>query len=216
MADAWVGEVGGPFAPAARDALEAQGSSALAAVAQRWDLLAEDDRVWLLEWAARQDAGEASRLIGRVLEGGPEALIPIALRAAAGLPDGSVDSGLLGRWAQHEDAEIRAAAVEAGAAADPEFLLRDPGSAPELAAAAIRRLAEQRGAAAAEAIAARLGDERQEVRTAAREAIVGLGPNAIEPLRPLVKSGDAEIRAGAVRALLDLGDDEWLERELLS
>jgi hypothetical protein len=37
----------------------------------------------------------------------------------------------------------------------------------------------------------------------------------VEPLRGLVTAPEPEARAAAVRALLDLGDDDWLREELL-
>jgi HEAT repeat protein len=53
------------------------------------------------------------------------------------------------------------------------------------------------------------------VRAAARGALVALGPGAIDELRPLARSSSPAVRAAAVSALLDLGDDEWLAAELL-
>jgi len=212
---AWVHELAGPFGAAARDRLREQGAPAAGALAEHWDELSDDDRAWLIGWAAEAAPAEAAALIARALDTGPDPLALAALRAASALPDGSIDPGILGRWAQHDEAEIRAAAIAAGAAADAELLLGDENADPELIAAAIHRLAEREGTAAIEAIAGSLESDSLEVRAAAREEIVAMGGDAIEPLRPLVRSPDPGVRAGAVRALLDLGDDEWLERELL-
>ena len=82
--------------------------------------------------------------------------------------------------------------------ADPRRRLLHPGGAP--AFGGVRRLARQYVRAVA---------GRQE------HARPALGAAAVEPLRPLVRSSSPETRAAAVRALLDLGDDEWLASELL-
>jgi hypothetical protein len=66
-----------------------------------------------------------------------------------------------------------------------------------------------------EQLAERLSDESPEVRAEARERIVAIGPEAVATLRPLVRSEEPEVRAAAVRALLDLGDDDWLADALL-
>jgi len=78
--------------------------------------------------------------------------------------------------------------------------------------AAAAAVAEAVEAGDIEAVSALLGGEGA---AAARDALVTLGKRAIGPLRAIALDGVPEVRAGAVRALLDLGDDEWLAAALL-
>ena len=212
--DAWVDELGGPFGTQARGRLQQLGPDAVRALAERWERLGEEDRGWLLRWATEEIGSEAVPLVAIALEG-PEDLARVALDCAAALPAGAVDSEVLSRWVDHPDPGMRAAAIAGGAEADVESLLTE-SSEPEVVVAAIERLAagEEAGRLAA-LLAAQLASESTEVRAAARGALVGLGPGAIDELRPLARSSSPAVRAAAVSALLDLGDDEWLAAELL-
>jgi HEAT repeat protein len=79
----------------------------------------------------------------------------------------------------------------------------------------VSRAARDPQAASAADLAARLASDSWEVRSAARDALAALGQGAVEQVRPLVGDPRPEVRAAAARTLLDLGDDEWLQRELL-
>ena len=48
-----------------------------------------------------------------------------------------------------------------------------------------------------------------------RETLMGHGSAGIDPLRSLVETGSQRARVEATAALLGLGDDDWLRRELL-
>jgi hypothetical protein len=65
--EAYLGELAGPYAAAARRCAEAHGASALAAFADVFGRLRSDDRRWLLGWAARVRSLPALNLIDRVL-----------------------------------------------------------------------------------------------------------------------------------------------------
>ncbi|MGH2955804.1 MAG: hypothetical protein ACRDL6_02270 [Solirubrobacterales bacterium] len=213
----WLSELDGPFGEQARDLLELQGPDAVRVVAAHWADLAGDDRGWLLEWAGEAVPGDpvTAELVRRGLQPEDDDVALAALECAAMLPDGALEPDELAPWADHERPELRAAAITAGAPADLESLLSGGETEPEVLVAVLGRLATGRSAEAAEAVAAQLGSESVEVRNTARDAMVSLGAEAIARLRPLVHSDSPEVRAGAVRALLDLGDDEWLAGELL-
>jgi hypothetical protein len=212
--DAWVDELGGPFGAQARGRLQQLGPDAARALAERWERLDEEDRGWLLRWATEEIGSEAAPLVAIALEG-PDDLARVALDCAAALPGGAVDSELLSRWIEHPDPGMRAAAIAAGAEADLESLLTE-ASEPEVVVAAIERLAAGGDTdRLAAPLAAQLASDSTEVRAAARGALVALGPGAIDELRPLARSSSPAVRAAAVSALLDLGDDEWLAAELL-
>jgi hypothetical protein len=211
VADAWVDELSGPFADEARTRIEGQGAAAVEAIGQRWERLGNEERAWLVGWSSEAAPSEAAELIRLGLQGSDQ-LVLTALRSAGGLPPGTLSPAELGAWSEHPDAAIRSAAIAAGAEVDASALLTDPD--PLVAAAAIERLVGSPDADAG-AIAAQLSSEHAEVRGAARDALVAIGLDALEALRPLVRSNSPEVRAAAVSALLDLGDDDWLASELL-
>lgn len=213
----WLDELTGPFGDQARDQLELQGPSALRVVAGHWPDLGQEDRRWLLEWASEAVPGEpeAAELVRRGLQSGDDEVALTALECAVVLPDGALESDDLAPWVDHERLELRAAAIAAGAPADLRSLLSERETEPEMVVAALGRAGAAGGEGAAEAIAPHLGSDSLEVRNGARDAMVSLGEVAIDRLRRLVHSDSPEARAGAVRALLDLEDDDWLAAELL-
>lgn len=207
-AAAWARELAGPFGELARDALERAGADHLRAVAGDFGGLDPADAAWLL---GRADADLAAELADRAAGSDDPELQLAALRAAPA----AVAPERLAELAGGGAVEVRAAAVAAGAPVDLERLLGGGEREPEVLAAAVTRYAREQGAGAAEALAALMGGEDWRVRAAARDGAVAAGDSALEPLRALVRHDREEVRAGAVRALLDLGDDEWLEREVL-
>jgi hypothetical protein len=215
--EAWLAELGGPFAAGARDRLQRQGLDVLHDLALHWERLDDEGRAWLVEWASDTAAEEpvAAALATRALSQGSERIALAGLAAAAVLPEGAVGPEALQRWAGHERAEVRGAAIAAGAPVDLDALLDAEDAAPEEMVAALPRIAARGGRSAAELVVPYLRSDSTEVRSAARDAAVGIGSDAIEPLRALVGDPSAETRAAAVRALLDLGDDDWLASELL-
>jgi hypothetical protein len=213
----WLKELSGPFGEQARDRLELQGPDAALSLSERWEELAGEDRSWLLEWATEAIPGEPlpAGLALRALESADEDVALTALECAAQLPNGAIEPSALAGWLDHDRADLRAAAIAAGAPADLASLLSDGEAEPEVLVATLGRVGARRGAGAADAIAPHLESASLEVRNAARVEMVSLGAPAIERLRPLVHSDSPETRAAAVRALLDLGDDDWLAEELL-
>jgi hypothetical protein len=115
-----------------------------------------------------------------------------------------VDRAWLAGWAAGESPALAAQLGEQ----------LEPGAGEPDAAAALRRdLAA--GEAEPATVVTHLRSDSEAVRSAARDALVALGEPSVEVLRPLVADPGEEVRAAAVRALLDLGDDEWLAAELL-
>jgi HEAT repeat protein len=109
-----------------------------------------------------------------------------------------------------DDANVRAAAVEALANRDGEAvadailaLLDDPVWFVRVHAA--RAAGHVVGAGAARAIADLLGDERWWVRTAAKDALRGIGRAAIPALAAMLTSEDRFARNGAAEVLQDVG-----------
>ncbi len=215
-ADAWSRELDGPAAEQARERLGGQGAAAINLLASRWGRLGPETRAWLVAWAAEEapDADLTAGLVDIALGDEAEEVALAALEAGQRLsraPSGQ----RLARWAEHPEPEVRAIAVAAGASVDLDAIVGAGTEPPEVLAAAIERLREARGEEAAGAIARHLESDSHEVRSAARDELVAIGQPAIEWLRPYVHSSAPETRATAVRALLDLGDDDWLAQELL-
>ncbi len=140
--------------------------------------------------------------------------------AASILGSGATDPSLLSDivvLTGDRDASVRKVAVEALALlTDPRIpevvlaLLVDP--APFVRSAAIRALAlaaralpEEAQAGVVRAIAARLADDFWEVRNAAKEALVGLGPPVWTAVAQQLDSTDAFARNGAAEVLQNIG-----------
>lgn len=74
--------------------------------------------------------------------------------------------------------------------------------------AAIEALVAERGAAAIPLLVEMLGNESWMLRQAAAEALASLGPQALDPLLPLARSGVWYSRAGAAHVLGAVGGAE--------
>jgi len=117
------------------------------------------------------------------------------------------------------DPNVRAAAVETlgsrsgpGVAEATFALLEDPTWFVRVHAA--RSAGHVLGAAAAPALTRLLADSRWWVRTAAKDALRGIGPEAVPSLLPVLSDPDAFARNGAAEILQDIGfvDELALER----
>lgn len=108
------------------------------------------------------------------------------------------------------DPNVRAAAVETlggrggqGVAEAALALLEDPAWFVRVHAA--RSAGHVLGASAAPALARLLADTRWWVRTAAKDALRGIGPEAVSALLPVLTDADAFARNGAAEVLQDIG-----------
>jgi hypothetical protein len=104
---AWLSELHGRFAEAARVRLEDLGEPAYLALAAHWERLASDTQRWLLEWGARCHPAAAARLASN-LRPVPRHLLTAALNALAG----GVEEALrpdLDLYLRDEEPPVRAA-----------------------------------------------------------------------------------------------------------
>lgn len=108
------------------------------------------------------------------------------------------------------DPNVRAASVETlggrggqGVAEAALALLGDPAWFVRVHAA--RSAGHVLGASGAPALARLLSDTRWWVRTAAKDALRGIGPQAVAALLPVLTSADAFARNGAAEVLQDIG-----------
>jgi HEAT repeat protein len=169
-----------------------QGRAARSRVAAQLDRLAPAPGVHLLHLL--RDDDPAVRFWGATL---------------LGPYDGFGDAALVA-VTQDEDANVRAAAVEALATRsgaevteavldrldDPEWFVR---------VHAARAAGHVAGADAAPALARLLVHERWWVRTAAKDALEGIGAEAVPALVPVLTSEDEFARNGAAEVLQDIG-----------
>ncbi|HOQ27190.1 MAG TPA: HEAT repeat domain-containing protein [Armatimonadota bacterium] len=213
----WISELQGPFDREARDLLETQGESAFQLLIGHWDAFSEENKEWLLRWGSRLSSPEVEVLLRRALDSGQDTLMLVALECLAERGGPSEDlAEALHRLVQHPNPAIRLAATRAGAQGIDwrEMLAReaDRGIRREC----ISRLAQEEGARALDDLVQLLENEEWDLRAAATSALIGLGSAVIPAMRRLVEHPAEGVRVAAVRVLVELGDDLWLEEKLIT
>jgi HEAT repeat protein len=215
----WLAELAGPFWREAQRELKTQGEPAWIALAITWSRLTENTRLWLLRWGAEEFPGMVVGMVPDALRNDSDAVRIEALRALAALQESGVPefiatmaAGLL----DDPDPKIREAAVQAA----PKwldwraFLLRE--TIPSVRRACVPQLLRSEGDKAIPDLIALLRSDDWQLRTVSAQALVQLGASGAEAVKPLVHDQDQRVRVAAVRVLLDLQQDEWLQEELLS
>ncbi len=214
---AWVRELNGECAQGARAQIKRLGEPAWRTLLEGPGLTAET-HAWLLAWGATDFpdavlaplqaalghpdadlAREALRLVSRL---GPE-------RAAA-LREAVVP------FARASDPAVRLDALRAGATVQTWRVVARQDLDPRARVAAVRWMAREDGAQAAEALARCLAEDADwRVRAAAADALVALGEAALPVVEPLLHHDRTAVRAAAYRVLLALGREDWLEAAVL-
>jgi HEAT repeat protein len=214
----WLAELEGAYRAEARDALEAQGEAAFLFLRERWDTLSEANRGWLLGWGARDWPHRIEELLAAGLEGGSEDVTLAALEClpALGADAAPRFSSSLARLARHPDVALRRAAIEAGADGVDWLAAIATETDPDLRRTCVRRLAQEEDEGALPTLIHLLQDADWEMGAAAAEALIGIGEPVLESVKPLVHHSNTAARTGAVQVLLALGQEAWLERELLA
>ena len=163
-----------------------------------------------------EDAGvrlAATRSLAKI---GPPATEPLvklleaddqALRRAAVQATGRTDvQAVVTAW--RKDSKLRAEAAKAlrpgPASVAPLAQMLKEGDAASRRLAA-RTLGRVGGKEAAKELVAALEQKDGLLRVAVTDALVGIGPAAVEPLTPATKHADAEVRRAAVNALGQIG-----------
>jgi len=183
---AWRAELTGVLARETRAALGTLGEEVLSKLALNGP---PEERLWLVDWALRL----RSPLSLEMLEGIPAGPLLSCLERHAPLsPDlREALAGLL----EHSQPQVRLRALQLGAPMkDPETLLVTHGASPH-------QLAEL------------LEDADWRVRAAASEALVASGE--MELVKARIHSPRPEVRAAAAQILSALGQELWLEENLL-
>lgn len=216
--DAWCAELAGPFRQEACAELEAQGEAAWALIASRWQQLTEEDQFWLLGWGSSKNPQIIANTIQHALSSGTRRVRMEALRALSGFEEHeSIEPirALLIPLLQDEDLIVRHAAVfSAPSDVDWRALLRHERHLPTRQAA-LAQLVKAEGARAIPDLLEHLRDNNWQIRATASDLLVNLGDAVVEPVKSLVQDPDQNVRVAAVRILLDLEQDHWLEQEIL-
>lgn len=215
---AWLQELNGAFQLEAMSALQEQGEQAWIRLALLWDKLNVRLQTWLLQWGSREFQALLPGLLPQALSSADHSLVLEALRAMADAGERIVPESIRGlavTFLSDPDAAARQAAV---AAAPPgvnwrEFLASEIDSAVRLEAMAqlARRECEQAIPDLIDFL--RSGD--WQARAAAAGCLITLGIAAADAVRPLVRDADQDVQTAAVRILVALHEDAWLEQELL-
>jgi HEAT repeat protein len=153
---------------------------------------------------------EAVELLKPLLESDRDPRSLLALQLVPGLKEAAaLFAPLVQRFIGHSDAGYRLAAIHAGASGDwPRLIADDP--APEVRAAAVRRLSES-DEPAIPTILCGLSDNDWRVRAAATEALRRLGDEGVRVAKGLMASEDRFAKLAATQVLLAAGEYEWLE-----
>jgi hypothetical protein len=212
----WLAELAGPFWREAQMRLKTQGEPAWTALAKVWERLSETNQRWLLGWGVEEYAGMVAGLLPIALRSSSNTVRIKALRSLALLEETRVPEsiaalpvGLL----NDPDPEVREAAVLASPAKLDwrAFLIRETVSS--VRRACVAQLARSDGDDAILDLIAFLRSDDWQLRTVSAQALVKLGSSAAEAVKPLVHDPDQRVRVAAVRVLLDLQQDKWLEQE---
>ncbi len=214
----WLDELNGAFQLEAMSALEAQGEHAWIRLALVWDKLDVRLQIWLLQWGSREFQAVLPGLLPQALKSGEHALVLEALRGMADAGERIVPESIRGlavAFLSNPDPAVRQAAVAAAPAGVNwrEFLVSeiDRGVRSEAMVQLAKRECEQAIPDLIDFL--RSGD--WQVRAVAASCLITLGTAAADAVKPLVRDADRNVQTAAVRILIALQQDAWLEQELL-
>jgi len=213
---AWLAELKGCFSSEAMAALQARGEHAWVCLALLWENLNTPIRIWLLRWGSQDFPAMVSGLLPQALRQHNRSLILEALRAIGDVGETLVPAdirSLAAPFLCDETAEVREAAVRAAPpGVDWRAFLASEVNTVVRVASAIELTKTARDEAIPTLIALLDRDNWQE-RANAAACLASLGPIVVEALKPLIYRGCQNVRAGALRVLVDLKQDEWLAQQ---
>ncbi len=191
----WLTELRGAFADRAREWLEVQPESIIAALSQAWEKLNRETRAWLLELATKTESPNLSSLTDLAMH---DAQLQLEAIQAASTPAISHQySQDLERLAdQTQNPEVQAAAIRAGAAGNNRTRALQ-ASARTVRIAAIRRLGNHDQTTLLEL----LQDSDWRIRSAAADQLCTLGETGKHAVQPLLNHEQLEVRMAAARVL---------------
>ena len=210
---AWLAELKGCFRAEAMAALQAQGPQAWVHLALHWDDLHTTARIWLLRWGSRDCPAMVPCLLPQSLRQANRSLVLEALRTMGDVGETLVPvyiRSLAAAFLSDVDAEVREAAIRAvPPEVDWRALLVSEVNTAIRVAITVQFTKTAREKAISTLIALLNSDHWQE-RANAAACLTSLGPAVVEAVKPLVHRASQNVRAAALRVLLDLEQDEWL------
>ena len=177
------------------------------------DVIYENDR-WLLEWAAEINTGLVLDPIREVLTMRSEGLILAALEAAANLKKVPADLGVwIVPFLHHTDEVVRRAAL--WCCSDLDFgAFFETESSILVKQACLAKLTKTRGLAAIPALLEHLRSADWQIRAAAADALLFLGPAAVHAAIELVPVAGEPVRTAVARIVASCADEDLLETYL--
>jgi hypothetical protein len=220
-AQGWARELGGPFALHARRLLEASGRpSDLLALLPSWSSWAAADQAWFLSWGSTlfgsaQPPVAVCALLGEALSQSAKAVVLAALRWCAACPS-AVPASALTPLAASADSELRLAAMSALpiSALDWSRIARNDAD-PAIRAMAIERALSTSDVAGTADFGRLMEDSDWRVRAAIVRGLHGGGTAAVDSARTWLEHSNPQVRAGALRILMDHGQERWLADTLI-
>ena len=215
---AWLEELNGAFQLEAMSALEAQGEQAWIRLALSWDQLGVQLQIWLLQWGAREFQAMIPGLLPQALNSSDQRLVLETLRAMADAGEKIVPESirtLAVTFLSDPDPAVRQAAIAAAPLGVNwrEFLSSETNSA--VRSEAMVQLAKSECEQAILDLIQFLRSSDWQARAVAAGCLITLGTVAADGVKPLVHDADQNVQTAAVRILLALHEDAWLEQELL-
>lgn len=203
----WMNELPGPFASSCRHFIEQQGEEAWNILTLRLDELSEQDREWHLHWGGREGFAAVSTMLEWHLRNGNKHLaLDCAVRHGW-----EISSDTLGTMVEDSDPEIRRMAVLCGPPVTDWKTVYE--SEPE---ERVKEAWLQQMPAETELLMEMSLSDSWRERAAVAGVLIREGEFGWELARQMALSEKVKTRALGCQVLVDLGDDEWLEKNVLS
>jgi len=205
--DLWMNELTGPFAFSCRHFIEHQGEEAWNILTLRLDELSEQDREWHLLWGAREGFAAVPTMLEWHLKNGNRHL---ALECAV-RHGWEISSDTLSTMVEDSNPEIRRMAVLCGPSVSDWKTVYESEPEERVKEAWLPQMPAE-----TELLMEMSRSDSWRERAAVAGVLIREGEFGWEIARRMALCEDVKTRALGCQVLVDLGDDEWLERNLLS
>ena len=211
----WLDELQGPYPYKTRRMLLNKSDNSFTLLLSFFDRLPHEIRLWAFQEAVGTDPGKNAELIKKVISQEEEMeLLVSALEALQHLPPEELDEKTIAPYYRHKDAAVRSAAINAGVTVlDWNSLLKSEVS-DTARLAIIARIGKCKRIEDGEFLASLLEDKNWRIRSRATGSLVSLAPASLPILQRSLSHSNDLVKASAVKALKELGMDDWIEEYL--